>query len=98
MKNKQKMQNIIVLRDLPSNIIDEAIIVLKEGVKKKVYTHKNERSKYIIDEANIIVNDYINKAEAENITEIKNKYKKTKVINRFLTIISIVLFMLVVVF
>ena len=33
--NTSQMKNIIVLRDLPSNIVDEAIVILKKNVKLK---------------------------------------------------------------
>ena len=33
--NISHMKNIVVLKDLPSNIVDEAIVILKSGNKVK---------------------------------------------------------------
>ena len=70
-----KMKNMVVLKNLPSNIIDEAIIVLKTSKKvkklQKVEKNKNSASSektkkdkdYIVKEAEMLVNSYISKIE-----------------------------------
>ena len=43
--NASRMKNIIVLKDLPSNLVDEAIVILKSGKKikqKEFIESKNE--------------------------------------------------------
>mgnify|MGYP000888953622 FL=1 len=68
------LKNMVVLKNLPSNIVDEAIIVLKANKKtkklQKIENKKileNQESKkdkeYILKEAEMIVNNYISKIE-----------------------------------
>ena len=68
------LKNMVVLKNLPSNIVDEAIIVLKANKKtkklQKIENKKileNQESKkdkeYILKEAGMIVNNYISKIE-----------------------------------
>ena len=73
------MKNLIVLKNLPSNIIEEAFIVLKDNKKVKniEYTNKftleNKEDKstddYIIKEAEMVVEDYISRTEKQDIVE-----------------------------
>lgn len=66
------MKNMIVLKNLPSNLVEEAIVVLKENKKVKKYQYadneisKNMESKSGKNEKNIDSSEYIVK-EAENI-------------------------------
>ena len=80
-----KLKNMVVLRNLPSNLVDEAIIVLKSNkkIKKLEKIEKNrgtslEKTKkdkeYILKEAEMIVNEYMSKIE----NEAKIKYKKLR--------------------
>lgn len=83
-----QMKNIIVLKDLPSNIVDEAIVVLKSGVKfKNLETsdakHKNNfsedqgsNSETAIKEAEFIVENYLN--GLENKKEVNEKLPNMK--------------------
>ena len=68
------LKNMVVLKNLPSNIVDEAIIVLKANKKTKklqkienkkiLENHENKKDKeYILKEAEMIVNNYISKIE-----------------------------------
>lgn len=69
------MKNIVVLKDLPSNIVEEAIIILKQNQKiknvklvEKKQEKKNEERKrhhkdYVIKEAEMLVNNYITSIE-----------------------------------
>ena len=100
------LKNMVVLKNLPSNIVDEAIIVLKTNKKakrlQKIEKVKNVNSKekitkekdYIIKEAELIVNNYINKLENKREKEIiekeiKEKYKNLKKYSLAVTILSI---------
>ena len=85
-----KLKNMVVLKNLPSNIIDEAIIILKgnQRVKKlqKIEQSKkvqgNESVKkdkeYILKEAEMLVNNYISKIENKDKKNIFNKDAKEK--------------------
>lgn len=79
------LKNMVVLKNLPSNIVDEAIIVLKANKKTKklqkienkkiLENQENKKDKeYILKEAEMIVNNYISKIEnKENDKIIINK-------------------------
>lgn len=85
-----KLKNMVVLRNLPSNIVDEAIIILKANKKvkklQKVEQNRkaqvNENTKkdkeYILKEAEMLVNSYITKIESNDKKEIFNKQAKEK--------------------
>lgn len=85
--NIDNMKNIVILKDLPSNMVEEAIVILKpnikiENVKKeqkkkeniKVSAKGKENSKdYIIKEAQEVISQYISNLEKPKQLEIKNK-------------------------
>ena len=86
----EDMRNIVVLKDLPSNLVEEAIIVLKQNqkIKKPEYVEnkgkteqKSEKHKfgnYITKEAEMLITDYITKVEKNKKNkEIKNLEKAT---------------------
>lgn len=85
-----KLKNIVVLRNLPSNIVDEAIIVLKTNrrVKKLQKVEQNKKiqinenikkdKEYILKEAEMLVNNYSSKLENNEKKEIFNKQAKEK--------------------
>lgn len=85
------MKNMVVLKNLPSNMVEEAIIIFKETqkVKQKELIDKGKninsgevQSKsrdYILKEAEMLVTDYIKKIEnkkIDNSRDIICKYKK----------------------
>ena len=87
------MKNMVVLKNLPSNMVEEAIIIFKETqkVRQKELIDKaqkvnssNLQSKsrdYILKEAEMLVTDYIKKIEnkkSTNSRDIMFKYKKLK--------------------
>ena len=69
------LKNMVVLKNLPSNIVDEAIIILKnskkikklEKVENNKTTNKKEKQTtqkdYILKEAEMLVNSYVSKIE-----------------------------------
>ena len=95
----RNMRNIIRLRDVPSNTIEEAIIIFKDNkkVKKFEYTNKfknsneqnQENNNYIVKEAELVISDYIKNSE-NNKNDIKKKNKKLKLANIILGILLIV--------
>ena len=87
--NQSGVKNMVVLKNLPSNIVEEAIIVLKANSKirqdekvenKKIDTDKikrdnNKKNDYILKEAEMLVSNYITKLEKKKKEkkEIKKK-------------------------
>lgn len=82
------MKNMVVLRNLQSNIVEEAFIVFKNNVKihkvekidknKSIVKKENSNAKdYMIKEAEFIINDYISKIEKREY-ELGNGNKKIK--------------------
>lgn len=98
----RSMKNIVILKDLPSNIVEEAIVFVKENQKLKnlelididskqnkgkdgTKEQKQKNSKdYIINEAQMLIADYISKLENKNKKEdlsykkLSKKYKHLK--------------------
>ncbi len=87
------MKNMVVLKNLPSNLVEEAIVILKSSkkVKKLQKIEKNSKLQkkapvkkekdYILKEAEMLISSYISKLE--NNHEQKQKraienYKKYK--------------------
>ena len=98
---KSEMKNIIVLKNLPSNLVEEAIVIVKENktAKKIEYIDKveNKTSKrdtkdktYIIREAESVISNYINSVQSrEKLNELtfsSKKYKMLKFYSIFITI------------
>lgn len=46
MKNNY-LQNMIVLKNLPSNLVEEAIVVLKQNKKAKKYQYIDEKARQL---------------------------------------------------
>ena len=102
--NTDNMKNMVVLKDLPSNIVDEAIVILKPNIKLKsldMSQNKNIKNKkikeedpkkYIINEAEMLISNYISKIENDKNKNIKinkkieDKCKRLKMISIFLGI------------
>lgn len=57
-----KMRNIVVLKNLPSNLVDEAIVVLKENKKVKKYQYVDET----VNKASCKANKTANKNEKDS--------------------------------
>jgi len=100
------MKNMVVLKNLPSNMIEEAIIIFKETqkVKQKEFIDKSKKinpiqiqsksKDYILKEAEMLVTDYINKIEnkrkLKSDNNIINKYNNLKKYSIVSTIILII--------
>ena len=99
----ENMRNIVMLKDLPSNLVEEAIVVLKQNqkIKKPEYienkgktdieSEKHKFDNYITKEAEMLIAEYISRMERNNKKEtleaIKSKYELSKKINICLSII-----------
>ena len=82
------MKNMIILKNIPSNLVDEAFIVFKDNVKihkaekiekSKVSREKdNSKSKdYMIKEAEMVVQEYISRIEKKEF-ELGSGNKKLR--------------------
>lgn len=102
---KSNMKNIVVLKNLPSNLVEEAIVILKSHKEAKQLelldrsskvqkNKKNGRNKdYIIKEAESVVSSYISKIEKEDIRNKKNiNLKKYNKLKKYSIFVSILLF------
>ncbi len=102
----EKMKNTVVLKNLPSNIVDEAIVILKPNIKlKSLNLSDNKKSKknkekntkdtkkYIINEAEMIISNYLSNIENEKrkISKInkkmETKYKRVRTLALFFCIL-----------
>lgn len=82
--NNDNMKNIVVLKDLPSNMVEEAIVILKPNIKLEQEEKKKENIKvgakskntskdYIIKEAQEVISQYISNLEKPKQLEKTNK-------------------------
>lgn len=104
--NTNQMKNMIVLKNLPSNIVEEAIIILKNNKKIKSLDRvekqtrnsmeKQSSGEYIVKEAEIVIGNYLSKIEKEkqmksySVRQIENRYKRMKILSIVLGMIVIV--------
>ena len=98
------MKNIVVLKDVSSNIVEEAIVILKPRVNIKAmkcfegknnYENMNEElnKDYVLNEAQNVISNYISKIEekrGKSYLKIEKKYKKIKLLNIFLITLLII--------
>ncbi len=100
------LKNMVVLKNLPSNIVDEAIIVLKtnkkakklQKIEKNNQVDKEEKrdKDYILKEAEMLLNSYISKVEIKDIKKDnvsqkqKNRYEKLKKYSIATTVLCII--------
>ena len=96
------LKNIIILKNLPSNIIDEAIVVLKQNVSSKTYNkvkdgqgktvEKKKNNDYVVNEAQMHIAEYISNMSRKNISnqnkELERKYLRLKRITKLLAVLS----------
>ena len=99
------MKNMVILKNLPSNIIDEAIVILKSNKKVKnlelIEANKkstkengiNSNKEYVLKEAEIILSDCVKVLENKKEKTLTNKeiMKKYKKLSIYSTCISIAL-------
>ena len=92
---EDKMKNIVVLKNLPSNIVEEAIVILKGDKKRMEYIKKHIKNNdikretqtvdkpkdYIIKEAQMVISNYISNIENQKI--VKNKNDRSKLEKRY---------------
>lgn len=89
-----KMKNIIVLKGMSSNVVDEAIVVLKPNVKLKQSEYNAKGKRNLVDknkkmivtkEAENTINLYVKKLQKESRNredhQLKRKYKFLQICN-----------------
>lgn len=97
-----RMKNMVILKNVQSNLVEEAIVVFKENVKiyKENFAKQNSLSSsqkslkddLCVKEAELIVNDYIDKIDDKLVEKkLNKKIKILKIINIVLVIAVIVL-------
>jgi len=101
-----QMKNIVILKDIPSNLIEEAFIILKNNKKikslecldkkKGTKVEKEKSNDYIVKEAEMVISNYLSKIEEEkqiktySIKRIENKYRRLKKLTAILSAIVII--------
>ncbi|MBR2289942.1 MAG: hypothetical protein IJ867_04940 [Clostridia bacterium] len=96
-----KIKNTIVLRGMASNVVDEAIVILKPNVKikktqgiKKVGEEKNTSKELILKEAEHIVSEYVNRIGTEELKKekmrLERRVKKLQVVSLGFLILLII--------
>ena len=94
-----KMKNMVVLKNLPSNMIEEAIDIFKENSKikaKDVINKSNQLSQVqgkskdiIFKEAEMLVNDYVKRVESSKNRKIFDKKINDKFLKKYSVVITI---------
>lgn len=93
---KNKTNNIIFLKNVESNIIEEAIVILRKNIKLENFENTEDNKNInILKEAESIINQRIDnnqmKFDKYRINKLEIKIKRLKIINIVL-IISLLLF------
>lgn len=109
--NTEVMKNMVVIKNLPSNVIEEAFVILKPNLKVKELNTVNLEGKekyrinkedYVIKEAELLVSEYISKIEkGENIRKnniLEKRYKKLKKITTVSLIFSAICLIMNIIF
>lgn len=93
------LKNIVVLKNLPSNVVDEAFVILKPNQKleyipkKKENEHTELSNDYIIKEAEMVITSFLNRNNnlSRRETERLKRYnKKLRIINAVLSLLLVV--------
>lgn len=101
------LKNMVVLKNLPSNLVEEAIVILKSNKKvkklEKIEKTRNcneikkefKEKEYILKEAEMLVSNYIEKIEDKKQREMnfnKTKSKKYIRLKKYAYISSFIIF------
>ena len=85
----ENMRNIIRIKDVPSNTIEEAIIILKENKKAKKHEYSNKFKNINERTAELIIADYLKETAPDN-TSVKRKLRRLKCTSAILGLLLIV--------
>lgn len=97
------LKNMVVLKNLPSNLVEEAIVILKSNKKVKKLEKiekarigakqeiKMQEQGYIVKEAEMLVSQYLTKLENKNQKDIfnKNVKRKYKLLKKYASLASL---------
>lgn len=101
-----KLKNMVVLKNLPSNLVEEAFVILKsnKNAKRLAKIEKNKKNDnttetrkekdYVLKEAEMLVSEYLSRIENNN-KQLKNKSisnKKYKKLKRYAYFSSLIIF------
>ena len=101
---KCKMKNVVVLRNLPSNLIEEAFVVVKSknvarsleriDGKNENIDRKNKDDGYIVREAESVLSSYVSLVEKKDDKKvelgIKERYNVMKIYSILVTMAFII--------
>ena len=93
---ESKLKNMVVLKNLPSNLVEEAIIILKsnKNVKRLEKIDKDKRNEssitkkdvnkkdLVVKEAELVVSSYISKVENSSKADKQRKIEQNRKIRR----------------
>lgn len=90
----EKLKNIVVLKNLPSNLIEEAFVVVKPNIKiEKAEDENYKKDNYVVKEAESVITNYLkkldNSKEKKYIKKMENKYKKLKALTIWFAMVAI---------
>lgn len=104
--NQSNLKNMIVLKNIPSNLVEEAIIILKSNKRIKKLekiensksidntTNKKKEKDYLVKEAEMVISNYILELEhKKNEKKYNNKKldKKYKKLKRYAYIATFII-------
>ena len=101
---KGKMKNVVVLRNLPSNLIEEAFVVVKSkkvarsleriDARNEKIEGKNKDDGYIVREAESVLSSYVSSVEKKDDKKvdfgIKRRYNMLKIYGVLVTVAFVV--------
>ena len=93
---ESKLKNMVILKNLPSNLVEEAIVILKsnKNVKRLEKIDKDKRNEssitkkdvnkkdFVVKEAELVVTSYISKIENNNKANKQKKIEQNKKVRR----------------
>lgn len=98
---KSDMKNIVVLKNMPSNIVEEAIVILKSAQYAKMFEMvdknnnssaqeiKNKGKDFVIKEAEMLISSYENGFENKKIFNNKKEDAKYKALRKYSVIMTL---------
>lgn len=94
-----KLDNIVFLKDVESNVIEQAFIILKDNVNFKKFENNvgnPKEKKILLSEAEILINNELKINDLNfkeyRINKINKKYKILKIVN--IILVGVIIFMI----
>ena len=86
-------KNVILIKNIPSNMIEEAIFILKENTSERMSEVKIELSK---SESELILQNYIDEEVIKSLKDKTMEEKKNKKVKKFLFFSICIMFLLLI--